>query len=36
MFYLYEPEVGRRHGMKLYRESGLDVSLQQNMVLDGK
>ena len=36
MFYLYGPEVGRRHDMTLYRESGLDVSLQQNMVVDGK
>ena len=36
MFYLYGPEVGRGHDMTLYRESGLDVSLQQNMVVDGK
>ena len=36
MFYLYGTEVGRRYDMTLYTESGLDVSLQQVMVGDGK
>lgn len=29
LFYIYGPEVGQRHDMTLYRESGLDGILNQ-------
>ena len=34
MFYLYGPEVGRRHDMTLYKESNLEADLQENMIVD--
>jgi len=36
MFYLYGPEVGRRHDMTLYRQSNLDSALQEGLSIDGK
>lgn len=36
MFYMYGPEVGRRHDMTLYRESRLGEVLEAVMVIDGK
>lgn len=36
LFYLFGPEVGRRHDMTLYRESGLGTVLEEGMVIDGK
>lgn len=34
MYYLYGLEVGRRHDMTLYRDSGLDVVLQNALLMD--
>lgn len=36
MFYMYGPEVGRRHDMTLYRESRLGEVLETVLVIDGK
>lgn len=36
MFYMYGPEVGRRHDMTLYRESGLGEVLEAVLVINGK
>lgn len=36
MFYMHGPEVGRRHDMTLYRESGIGAVLEQALVIDGK
>lgn len=36
MFHLYGPEVGRRHDMTLYRQSGMDQQLQSTMVIGGR
>lgn len=36
IFHMYGPEVGRRHDMTLYQDSGIDLILQQHMVMDGR
>ena len=36
VFQLYGTEVGRRHDMTLYRESGLSAVLAEGMVIGGK
>ena len=36
VFSMYGPEVGRRHGMTLYRESGIDTQLRHTLPIDGK
>lgn len=33
--YLYGPEVRRRHDITLYRDSGLDETLEQHAVIEG-
>lgn len=32
---LYGPEVGRRHDMTLYRQSGLDGALREHLLVNG-
>lgn len=34
--YLHGPEVGRRHDMTLYRQSGLDNALSETLLIDGE
>lgn len=36
MFYLHGPNVGRRHDITLYRQSGLDEFLSQHLSIDGE
>ena len=36
LFHMYGPEIGRRHGMTLYRQGGLDLELRDHMVVNGK
>lgn len=36
MFYMYGPEVGRRHDMTLYRESGIGPTLEEGIFINGK
>lgn len=36
MFYMYGPEVGRRHDMTLYRQSGIGDELAAVLLIDGK
>lgn len=35
ILYVYGPEVGRRHDITLYRQSGLDEELQQQSIING-
>ena len=36
MFHLYGPEVGRRHDMTLYRQSGIDQQLQSHLTIQDR
>lgn len=36
MFFMYGPEVGRRHDMTLYRDSGIGEALENVLLIDGK
>ena len=36
IFHLHGPEVGRRHDLTLLRNSQIESTLQENMLIDGK
>eukprot|EP00171_Calliarthron_tuberculosum_P021365 IDg21365t1 len=36
VFCMYGPEVGRRHDMTLYRESGINTQLMPSLLIDEK
>lgn len=36
VLYLYGPEVGRRHDMTLYRQSGVDDQLRETLLIDAQ
>ena len=36
LFHMYGPEVGRRHDMTLYRQSGIDEQLEQHLYINNK
>ena len=36
IFHMYVPEAGRRHDLTLYRESGMDNSLEQSLHVQGQ